>query len=157
MRFIFQRSANALLALNDIKYWFASLLGVLFLKNDGILILKWICCVQTIKARVKAVMNDTVGQLAASAYKYGKDCVIGVVIGYGCNASYVEDVKEIKKFDAVKSGYAFKHMVVDTEWEEFGIKGELSDIITSFDKEVDDNSVHKGKQMYVFFIFTHMV
>lgn len=28
-------------------------------------------------------MNDTVGQLAAAAYKYGSECVIGVVIGYG--------------------------------------------------------------------------
>jgi hexokinase len=32
---------------------------------------------------VKAVMNDTVGQLASAAYKYGTDCVVGVVIGYG--------------------------------------------------------------------------
>ena len=28
-------------------------------------------------------MNDTVGQLAAAAYKYGDDCVAAVVIGYG--------------------------------------------------------------------------
>lgn len=28
-------------------------------------------------------MNDTVGQLAAAAYKYGPECIIGVVIGYG--------------------------------------------------------------------------
>lgn len=28
-------------------------------------------------------MNDTVGQLAAAAYKYGADCIAGVVIGYG--------------------------------------------------------------------------
>jgi hypothetical protein len=28
-------------------------------------------------------MNDTVGQLAAAAYKYGDECVAAVVIGYG--------------------------------------------------------------------------
>lgn len=28
-------------------------------------------------------MNDTVGQLAASHQKYGDECIIGVVIGYG--------------------------------------------------------------------------
>ena len=28
-------------------------------------------------------MNDTVGQLASASYKYGKDCVAAVVIGYG--------------------------------------------------------------------------
>lgn len=38
---------------------------------------------QSIKARIKVVMNDTVGQLASAAYKYGPDTVIGVVIGYG--------------------------------------------------------------------------
>uniref|UniRef100_A0A915D2V8 Phosphotransferase n=1 Tax=Ditylenchus dipsaci TaxID=166011 RepID=A0A915D2V8_9BILA len=99
------------------------------------------------KAKIKAVMNDTVGQLAAAAYKYGTDCVAAVVIGYGCNSSYLEETAKIKKFDAKAAGYKHKQMVIVTEWEEFGSKGELADVLTPFDKEVDDASVHKGKQM----------
>jgi len=46
-------------------------------------------------------MNDTVGLLASAAYKHGDDCRIGVVVGYGCNSSYVEQVPRIKKFNVV--------------------------------------------------------
>ncbi|KAH7729239.1 hexokinase [Aphelenchoides avenae] len=114
------------------------------------------------KAKIKAVMNDTVGQLAAAAYKYGADCIAGVVIGYGyasistvplalcafrCNSAYLEDTSKIKKFNAKANGYNHDKMVVVTEWEEFGANGELNDVLTPFDKEVDDASVHKGKQI----------
>ncbi|KAI1732703.1 hexokinase domain-containing protein [Ditylenchus destructor] len=99
------------------------------------------------KAKIKAVMNDTVGQLAAAAHRYGAECVAAVVIGYGCNSSYLEDTDKIKKFDAKAAGYNHKKMVIVTEWEEFGAKGELADILTPFDKEIDDASVHRGKQI----------
>lgn len=52
----------------------------------------------------------------------------------------------IKKFDAAKAKYKHSHMIVVTEWEEFGDRGELDGILTSFDREVDANSVHRGKQ-----------
>lgn len=55
-------------------------------------------------------MNDTVGQLSAAAYKYGSDCTAAVVIGYGCNSSYLEDVEKITKFDAKSVGYNHKKM-----------------------------------------------
>lgn len=38
-------------------------------------------------------------------------------------------------------------LVVVTEWEEYGKNGELDDVLTQFDREVDEASVHKGKQM----------
>ncbi|KAL3081654.1 hypothetical protein niasHT_033065 [Heterodera trifolii] len=99
------------------------------------------------RAKVKAVMNDTVGQLAAAAYKYGSDCIAAVVIGYGCNSSYLEEVDKIKKFDAKGANYKHDKMVIVTEWEEFGKKGELADVLTSFDHEIDQASVHRGKQI----------
>uniref|UniRef100_A0AC34QTY9 Phosphotransferase n=1 Tax=Panagrolaimus sp. JU765 TaxID=591449 RepID=A0AC34QTY9_9BILA len=99
------------------------------------------------KAKIKAVMNDTVGQLASAAYKYGPECIVGVVIGYGCNSSYLENTAKIKKFNAKTGHYPHEKMVVVTEWEEFGSKGELNDILTSFDKEIDEASVHRGKQI----------
>ena len=92
-------------------------------------------------------MNDTVGQLAAAAYKYGPECTVGVVIGYGCNSSYLEETKNIEKFNPQTGKYPHDKMVIVTEWEEFGSNGELEDILTPFDKEIDENSVHKGKQM----------
>lgn len=67
-------------------------------------------------------MNDTVGQLAAAAYKYGEDCIAAVVIGYGCNSSYLEEINNIKKFDAKGANYKHDKMVIVTEWEEFGKK-----------------------------------
>ncbi|KAL7078044.1 hypothetical protein ACQ4LE_002643 [Meloidogyne hapla] len=101
----------------------------------------------TVKGRVKAIMNDTVGQLAASHQKYGDECIIGIVIGYGCNSAYFEDVKNIKKFDPIAYNYKYEKMVVVTEWEEFGRRGELIDILTEFDQQVDRDSVHIGKQV----------
>lgn len=99
------------------------------------------------RAKIKAVMNDTVGQLAAASYKYGPECSVGVVIGYGCNSSYLEKTSNITKFNAVDRGYKHENMVVVTEWEEFGSNGELDDILTQFDRENDEASVHKGKQI----------
>ncbi|CAB3409057.1 unnamed protein product [Caenorhabditis bovis] len=99
------------------------------------------------KAQIKAVMNDTVGQLAAAAHKYGPECTVGVVIGYGCNSSYLEKTANIAKFDAKALGYKHENMVVVTEWEEFGNNGELDHILTQFDREIDSASVHKGKQI----------
>ncbi|CAJ0579853.1 unnamed protein product, partial [Mesorhabditis spiculigera] len=99
------------------------------------------------KAQIKAVMNDTVGQLAAAAHKYGPTCTIGVVIGYGCNSSYLEKTQNIGKFDAATAGYHHPSMVVVTEWEEFGSNGELDEILTQFDTEIDKASVHQGKQI----------
>lgn len=72
---------------------------------------------------------------------------------FSCNSSYLEETCKIKKFDAKTAGYKYDNMVIVTEWEEFGSKGELSDILTSFDHEIDNASVHKGKQMCVFNIF----
>jgi len=101
----------------------------------------------SLKTRIRAVMNDTVGQLGSAAYRYGRECTIGVVIGYGCNSSYLEDTVRIKKFNAKAAGYNHEKMVVVTEWEEFGAQGELKGVLTSFDQEIDDASVHKGKQI----------
>lgn len=53
------------------------------------------------------MMNDTVAQLAASAYEHGPDCIVGVVVGNGCNASYLDDVATMKRFNLAASGYTF--------------------------------------------------
>uniref|UniRef100_A0A158R513 Phosphotransferase n=1 Tax=Syphacia muris TaxID=451379 RepID=A0A158R513_9BILA len=100
------------------------------------------------KVTVKAVMNDTVGQLISASYKYGSKCTMGVVIGYGCNSAYLEKAENVKTLDMKKVRYdEFKTMVMVTEWEEFGQNGEFETMLTEWDREVDEHSVHKGKQM----------
>ncbi|KRZ94025.1 Hexokinase [Trichinella sp. T8] len=70
-----------------------------------------------------------------------------VCCGYGCNSAYLEKVSNIKKLDAAKYDYHHEYMVIDTEWEEFGRNGELDMIKTTYDKDIDQHSVHKGKQI----------
>ena len=69
---------------------------------------------------------------------------------FSCNSSYVEKIERITKFDAKKANYTHPTMIVVTEWEEFGKKGELDSILTNFDKEIDAASVHQGGQVLVF-------
>lgn len=96
-------------------------------------------------------MNDTVGQLSAAGFMHGQECIIGVVIGkliflqkyfkrlkmmsfflsflgYGCNAAYLEDVSNIKKFDPVKNNYSFPKVRKLLPWFFFLLKnGDLDD------------------------------
>ena len=46
-----------------------------------------------LRITVAAILNDTTGCLVAAAYKR-PDTAIGVIIGTGTNASYVEDIRE---------------------------------------------------------------
>ncbi|KHJ41467.1 hypothetical protein D918_08430 [Trichuris suis] len=118
-----------------------------------------------IRVKVNAIMNDTVAQLAAATHSLGPDCTMGIVIGYGCNSAYLEEVSRIKKTDHAAAGYKFPkvhfaivlesycaningiQMIIDTEWEEFGRNGELDFIKTTYDREIDQQSVHKGRQL----------
>ncbi|CAN6353989.1 unnamed protein product, partial [Urochloa humidicola] len=57
-----------------------------------------------------------VGTLAAGRYN-DEDVVIGVILGTGSNAAYVEEASAIPKFEGElpKSG----NMVINTEWGNF--------------------------------------
>ena len=41
------------------------------------------------------------------------------------------------------------HVLVNTEWGAFGDNGALDFIRTEYDREIDEFSINKGKQMYV--------
>ena len=58
----------------------------------GALLEKSISRYPDMKIRVSAILNDTTGCLIACAYKR-PDCAIGVIIGTGTNASYVEEIR----------------------------------------------------------------
>ncbi|MCX5680412.1 MAG: hexokinase [Candidatus Omnitrophica bacterium] len=77
--------------------------------------------------RVAALINDTVGTLAAKSYE-DKNCNIGVIIGTGTNACYAEP--------------ELGGMIVNTEWGNFDKMRR-----TVFDILVDSQSDRPGQQV----------
>ncbi|KAL6897855.1 hypothetical protein ACP4OV_006814 [Aristida adscensionis] len=92
--------------------------------------------------RVAALINDTVGTLAAGRY-YDEDVVGGVILGTGSNAAYVEQASAIPKFEGElpKSG----NMVINTEWGNF-----YSPClpVTEYDEALDEESLNPGEQIF---------
>jgi len=99
-----------------------------------------------VKIEVCAILNDTTGCLMSCAWKDNR-CRIGLILGTGTNACYLEDVKNIQSLNQEDfSGQ--EHMVVNTEWGAFGDNGELDFIKTKWDENVDEMSVNPGKQIF---------
>ena len=94
---------------------------------------------------VSAILNDTTGCLIACAYKR-HDCAIGVIIGTGTNASYVEDINNVELYNGHKGRK--REVVINTEWGALGNTGSLDFIRTKYDHLVDTNSKNQGKQVY---------
>lgn len=89
--------------------------------------------------RVAALANDTVGTLVSLGYSV-KDCDMGVIIGTGTNACYLEKISNIKKW---RMGTGNKGpMIINTEWGNFN---KLP--LTRYDKEVDTGSGNPGQQI----------
>uniref|UniRef100_A0A1I8A7H2 Hexokinase n=1 Tax=Steinernema glaseri TaxID=37863 RepID=A0A1I8A7H2_9BILA len=99
---------------------------------------------------VVAVLNDTTGTLMACAY-LENSCQIGVIVGTGFNACYMEKMERIKKMageiDHTKDGLP-DEMIVNTEWGGFGDDGEIEFIRTKFDQAVDATTINPGKHLY---------
>jgi hexokinase len=51
---------------------------------------------------VAALVNDTIGTLVAHAYEY-PETQVGVILGTGANAAYIEKLENIKKFKATST------------------------------------------------------
>jgi hexokinase len=99
-----------------------------------------------VKIEVCAILNDTTGCLMSSAWRDDR-CRIGLILGTGTNACYLEEVKDIHTINQDEfTGQ--QHMVVNTEWGAFGDNGELDFILTKWDRNVDDLSINPGKQIY---------
>ncbi|XP_049872311.1 hexokinase type 2 isoform X1 [Pectinophora gossypiella] len=90
-----------------------------------------------------AILNDTTGTLMSCAWK-NHNCKIGLIVGTGSNACYVEKTENCDQFD----GEAGKpELLINTEWGAFGDDGTLDFVRTEFDREVDSNSINPGKQI----------
>lgn len=91
---------------------------------------------------IPAVLNDTVGTLAAAQY-FDETAKVGVIFGTGSNAAYVEDIEKIEKMQG--KDHHSRNMVVDIEWSDF-YTAELP--IMSFDRKLDEESLHPGKATF---------
>ncbi|XP_066098158.1 hexokinase HKDC1 isoform X1 [Saccopteryx bilineata] len=91
---------------------------------------------------ILALVNDTVGTMMTCAYD-DPYCEVGVIIGTGTNACYMEDMSNI---DLVEGDEG--RMCINTEWGAFGDDGALEDIRTEFDRDLDLGSLNPGKQLF---------
>jgi len=99
-----------------------------------------------VKIEVCAILNDTTGCLMSCAWQDNR-CRIGLILGTGTNACYLEDIKNIETINA-DDFPGQEHMVINTEWGAFGDNDELDFIKTKWDNAVDNNSVNPGKQTF---------
>lgn len=116
---------------------------------------------------VVAVLNDTVGTLLSCAHQ-NKECRLGLIVGTGTNACYMERIHNVHRMhkgpefgaraesDCVGVEHELEHelehehetTVVNTEWGAFGDNGNLDFIRTKWDQEIDLASAEAGRQRF---------
>lgn len=69
-----------------------------------------------------------------------------ILPGTGSNACYVEKVKRAEQFDGETTK---ESVLINTEWGAFGDNGALDFVRTQYDREIDEHSINRGKQLYV--------
>lgn len=93
--------------------------------------------------KVGVLLNDTVATLAAHTY-VDPDTKLGVILGTGTNAAYVEQTSRIGKLGIKREGI----MLVNTEWGAFGDDCPSLLPRTPMDEDVDAQSPNPGKQIF---------
>lgn len=88
---------------------------------------------------VMARISDTTGALMAGNY-VDKNCRIGVILGTGSNACFVEHLENYNKFKSTDPDT--KQILVNVEWGAFGDNGCLDFCRNEYEKEVDLHSNH---------------
>jgi len=104
------------------------LMNQAFLRND-------------VTAEIAVLANDTVGTMVARGYE-DPNCEVGVILGTGSNACYVEDVSRITKFEG---DYKGSKMIVNIEWGAFGDSTNYLPS-TREDRAIDLQSLNPGRQ-----------
>ncbi|XP_037045634.1 hexokinase type 2-like [Bradysia coprophila] len=92
---------------------------------------------------VRAILNDTAGTLVSCAWNY-QNCRIGVVVGTGTNACYVEKIENVENY----SGPPGTRTVISTEWAGLGESGVLDFVRTDYDRDVDFHSTNRGSEIF---------
>lgn len=101
---------------------------------------------QDISVELKVLINDTAACVVSSVWRR-KSCRIGLIVGTGCNACYLEQIENIELWDeAERQRHPFS--VINTEWGAFGEYGELDFILTEWDRAVDKASSNPGEHIF---------
>ena len=95
------------------------------------------------EVNVVALINNTIGILFSVGNEV-PDCHIGLGLGNGANACYMEEICNIPKFSGDRS---HTHVIVNTEWGAFGDDGKLNYSRNYYDRLLDENSSNPEQQM----------
>uniref|UniRef100_A0A8C8PZE6 Phosphotransferase n=1 Tax=Homo sapiens TaxID=9606 RepID=A0A8C8PZE6_HUMAN len=87
---------------------------------------------------VVAMVNDTVATMI-SCYYEDHQCEVGMIVGTGCNACYMEEMQNVELVEGDEG-----RMCVNTEWGAFGDSGELDEFLLEYDRLVDESSANPG-------------
>ena len=91
-----------------------------------------------------ALVNDTTATQLALGNEVS-DCSIGLILGDGANACYMERLNAVPKFKGDRTHYS--HVIINTEWGAFGDDGKLEEWRKKYDKELDKKSSNPGQQL----------
>ncbi|KAI9346763.1 hexokinase-domain-containing protein [Zopfochytrium polystomum] len=94
---------------------------------------------------VTALVNDTTGTLISHAYQ-SPNTYIGVILGTGSNAAYVEQITNITKLKNPES-FPSTEMLINIEWGAFDNEGVVLPI-TEYDVAIDRVSLNPRQQIF---------
>lgn len=111
--------------------------------QDVVALLQHALLANNVHARVVALVNDTVATLMAEAYT-DPSTLIGIILGTGMNACYVENVSRIPKW--TEAPPAGGKMIINMECGNFDSAKRSGLKHTKYDDEVDRASKNPGAQ-----------
>ena len=90
-----------------------------------------------------ALLNDTTGTQLAVGFQ-DPNCHVGLILGTGTNACYMENTAVIPKFSGDRA--KFPRVIINTEWGAFGDDGIIDNRLTEYDREVERVALNHGEQ-----------
>ncbi|KAH8383528.1 hypothetical protein KR009_009152, partial [Drosophila setifemur] len=99
-----------------------------------------------LKINCVAIINDTVGTLMSCAF-HNRNCRIGLIVGTGTNACYVEKTVNAECYEYYQTSPK-QSMIINCEWGAFGDNGVLEFARTEYDKIVDKFTPNPGRQTF---------
>jgi len=114
-------------------------------KDVGRLLMEAIYRRDNLRVSCVAVINDTTGTLMSCAYE-DKDTCVGLIMGTGTNACYLERIEKAELWSAAQSAPTHLFGVINTEWCAFGDGGVLDilGIRNDYDRFLDATTNNVG-------------
>ncbi|PIO53135.1 hypothetical protein TELCIR_25545, partial [Teladorsagia circumcincta] len=73
---------------------------------------------------------------------------MGVIVGTGTNACYMEKLERVPKLKGEWENDGFPpEMIINMEWGAFGDDGSINFVVTEYDKYIDSSSINPRKQL----------